>query len=416
MSRHQLYRQDALNARHVTWIGDIVLIRPVSFSTLTAASVAFAAILMLFLCFGSYTKRSTVAGQLVPAGGLIKIYGTQPGIVERKAVEEGQQVSQGQVLYVISSERFGGGGDDVQASVSAQVQARRSSLRVEADKTRTLHSEERAAIATRIAGLEWEVDKVSTQVDGQKSRVKLAEDSLARYQGLAQQGFISREQLQQRNEDLLEQRARLQVIERDQQVVARELKAQRSEGASLALRQQNQLMQLDRGLAGIDQEFIESEAKRRLVITAPQSGTATALVAEQGQTIDPSKVLANIVPSGASLQAQLYAPSSAIGFIRPGQQVMLRYQAFPYQKFGHGHGKVVSVSKAAMSVYELSGETRDSEPMYRITVTLNEQDIQAYGIAQPLQSGMRVQADIFQETRRLYEWVLEPLYSLTGKL
>lgn len=418
MSRKQLYRQDALDARHVKWIGDIVLIRPLAFTTLTAAAVGAAAVVLLFLFFGTYTKRSTVAGQLVPDSGLIKVYAPQFGIVERKAVEEGQQVRQGDVLYVLSSERYGSGGNDVQASVSAQVRARLDSLHSEAAKTRSLHAEERAALETRIAGLEWEADKVRTQVDGQKSRVKLAEESFARYQGLTQQGFISREQLQQRHEDLLDQRARLQVLERDQLVLARELKLQRAEAASLALRQQNQMAQLERAAAGISQEFTESEAKRRLVITAPQAGAATALVAEQGQTVDPSKVLANIVPAGATLQAHLYAPSSAIGFIQPGQDVMLRYQAYPYQKFGHGRGKVLSVSKAALSGSELSGETGagGGEAMYRITVALSGQSVTAYGKAQPLQSGMRLQADILQETRRLYEWVLEPLYSLTGKL
>ena len=40
----------------------------------------------------------------------------------------------------------------------------------------------------------------------------------------------------------------------------------------------------------------------------------------------------------------------------------------------------------------------------------------AYGNAQPLQAGMVVEADVLQEKRKLYEWVLEPLYSLTGKL
>ncbi|MBX9798748.1 MAG: HlyD family efflux transporter periplasmic adaptor subunit [Burkholderiaceae bacterium] len=417
MSRKQLYRQDALDARYVKWIGDVVLMRPLSFSVLTAFAVGAALLVILFLCIGTYTRRNTVVGQLVPDQGLIKIYAAQSGIVERKAVEEGQQVHQGDVLYVISSERYGSGGSDVQANVSTQVRMRRDSLNAEAGKTRTLHIEERTALEGRIAGLEWEADKVRTQIDGQKSRVKLSEENFTRYQNLSQQGFISREQLQQRLEDILDQRARLQVLERDQLVLARELKTQRNESISLGLRQQNQIAQLERGLAGIDQELTESEAKRRLVITAPQSGVATTLVVEQGQTVVPSKVLAHIVPAGTTLQAHLYAPSSAIGFIRPGQQVMLRYTAFPYQKFGHGRGKVLSVAKAVMSASDLASDSGNgSEPSYRIIVGLSDQSVNAYGIAHPLQPGMRVQADILQETRRLYEWVLEPLYSLTGKL
>jgi membrane fusion protein len=60
--------------------------------------------------------------------------------------------------------------------------------------------------------------------------------------------------------------------------------------------------------------------------------------------------------------------------------------------------------------------TVGSEPLYRITVNLAAQAVTAYGQPQMLQAGMSLDADILQERRRLYEWVLEPLYSLTGKL
>ena len=57
-----------------------------------------------------------------------------------------------------------------------------------------------------------------------------------------------------------------------------------------------------------------------------------------------------------------------------------------------------------------------SEPMYRIRVRLGRQDILAYGQAQALKSGMGLDASILLERRRLYEWILEPLYSITGRI
>jgi membrane fusion protein len=128
----------------------------------------------------------------------------------------------------------------------------------------------------------------------------------------------------------------------------------------------------------------------------------------------------SIVPDGAVLQAHLFAPSRAIGFIRPGDHVLLRYQAYPYQKFGHAQGLVASVSRTALSASDLSGTlaqaSSNGEPLYRITVTLARQTITAYGKPLALQAGILVDADILHEKRKLYEWVLEPLYSLTGKL
>jgi membrane fusion protein len=54
--------------------------------------------------------------------------------------------------------------------------------------------------------------------------------------------------------------------------------------------------------------------------------------------------------------------------------------------------------------------------VYGITVDLRSQNVMAYGQPQALQAGQRLDADILQETRKLYEWMLEPLYSITGKM
>ena len=115
------------------------------------------------------------------------------------------------------------------------------------------------------------------------------------------------------------------------------------------------------------------------------------------------------------MQAHLYAPSRAIGFIRPGNTVLLRYQAYPYQKFGHARGTVLSISRSAMSGDDMPAAA-GREALYRITVSLHNQTMRAYGQAYALQPGMLVDADILLEQRMLYEWALEPLFSLTGKI
>jgi membrane fusion protein len=355
----------------------------------------------------------------VPDLGLVKVYVPQYGIVVKKNVVEGQIVKRGDVLYVLSSERYSDTQGSVQATISRQVNARRTSLQEALDKTRRLNEEERAALLNRIAGLESELAKIDSQIEGQAGRVKLAEDAVVRMRDLAAQHFISKEQLQQRQADLLDQRARLQSLERDRISVGRDLTGQKNDLAAMPLRHQNVLAQIERDITSLGQELTESEAKRRLEITAPESGIATAVTAEAGQTVDGGKPLVSIVPAGAKMQAYLYAPSRAIGFVKPGDKVQMRYQAYPYQKFGQAQGTVAFVAKVALSGNELAGlaqQANGGEPLYRITVDLSAQTVKAYGVQQTLQAGMLLDADILQEKRRLYEWVLEPLYTLSGKL
>jgi membrane fusion protein len=352
--------------------------------------------------------------------GLVKVYAFQSGVLLSGQVTEGQAVKKGDVLFVLSSDRESGGQGKVQAAISATVSQRRQSLEEELVKTRTVQLDERNAMARKLASLDAELSQLNGQIDSQKSRVKLAQDSVARYQGLLAQDYISKEQLQQREEDLLDQRQRLQGLERSQIEAVRNLNEQKSTFATLGLRQQNQVAQLQRSISSTDQDLTESEGKRQLVVTAPGSGIATAVTGEPGQMVDGSRPLVSIVPSGAILRAHLYAPSRAVGFIKAGAPALLRYQAYPYQKFGHAKGTVLSVSRTALPASELAAshitDAASGEPLYLVTVALEAQTVSAYGKAEPLQAGMLLDADVLQEKRHLYEWVLEPLYSVTGKL
>lgn len=419
MNNVPLFRQAALNARHIKWLGEIVIARPLSFTFMTMSAVGMALLIVGFFFLGTYTSRSTVSGELAPDVGVLKIYAPQPGVVLEKHVREGQFVEKGALLYLISSERQSSTAGGIQAAISRQVGIRQRSLLEEQIQTRKLQHDEARTLEQKIDALEAEQANVVRQLQGQRARVELAESAVNRASQLRSQGYYSAEMGQQKEADLLDQRSRLAALERDQIGIVRELGNQKSELASLPSRQRNQLAQIDRLLTATEQEMTESEGKRRVAVTASESGIATAVSAELGQNIDGAKSLVSIIPAGAQLQAHLYAPSRSIGFIRPADRVLLRYQAFPYQKFGHTRGTVASVSRTALSTSEIAGTpsaTATFEPLYRITVILEKQSMVAYGKAQPLQAGMLVDADVLQEKRRLYEWVLEPLYSLTGKL
>lgn len=423
MAQQPLFRSAALEAQKTRSFGEILLIRPLSYRLLSAVAVLCTLAIVALFTWGTYTKRSMVIGQLMPGAGLLRIYAPQGGLIEKKLVTEGQQVKAGDKLYTLSSERMSSTMGSVQAGISEQLGMRQDSLEHELKRTSRLQLEEQDGLRKQIQALSAELDKIDSLLEGQRSRVKLAEETAARYQSVFDKDYISREQLQQKHEELLDQRARLKSIEREQITVRRELNTRQETLASLRLKNQNQLAQIERVISSTSQELSESEGRRTLAVTAPIDGIATAVVAEVGHAVDGRRPLLSIVPAGSLLEAQLYAPSRAIGFIKPGDQVLMRYQAYPYQKFGHARGKVVSVARTALPASEIStllpngsSDSQNNEPLYLINVALEAQSINAYGNPQPLQAGMLLEADVMQETRRLYEWVLEPLFSLSGKL
>lgn len=422
MADQPLFRRAALDAQKPKSCGEILLVRPLSYRLLSLAALVCTLAIVALFTWGSYTKRSSVTGQLVPSAGLLRIYPPQTGIVGKKLVAEGQSVKAGDTLYLISSERQSSTLGSVFASVSEQLGARKESLTGELERTRQLQREEQEGLTRQVAALRSELEKIDSLLEGQRARVALAEETSGRYQSLLEQDYISREQRQQKREELLDQQTRLKSVEREQIALRRELGTRQESLDALRFKHENQLAQIERVISSTSQELSESEGRRMLAITAPIDGTATAVVAEVGQAVDGRRPLLSIVPAGSRLEAQLYAPSRAVGFVRPGAQVLMRYQAYPYQKFGHARGTVVSVARTALPGSEISSllapgvEAQGSEPLYLISVALEQQSINAYGVAQPLQAGMLLEADVLQESRKLYEWVLEPLFSLSGKL
>lgn len=360
-----LYRREALDAQKAAPYGKIVLIQPPSLVILTVMAVSFALVIGLFFFLGSYTRRSTVSGQLLPDAGLIKIYSPLTGVVLERHVQENQQVQPGDVLFVMSGERSTGAGEN-------STGGGRSAARI--------HS--RDVLASKSAELRRQLELLDQQIETQRSRLEISRTAVESYRGLLAKHYVSTEQLQQRQGDYLDQKAQLQNLERERISLSHEL----------------------------DMQY--------LVITATQAGTATTLTADVGQTVDSQTPLLSIVPADSPLHAELLAPSSAVGFVRAGDRVLLRYRAYPYQKFGHHAGTVSFVSKTAISSGDATSYGRnpgDNEPLYEIRVKLDEQAIQAYGRPQPLRSGMALEADLLQERRRLYEWVLDPLFSLSGR-
>ncbi|MBY0574932.1 MAG: HlyD family efflux transporter periplasmic adaptor subunit, partial [Undibacterium sp.] len=95
--------------------------------------------------------------------------------------------------------------------------------------------------------------------------------------------------------------------------------------------------------------FDISVLKNNYEITSPSTGQIELIQVNVGQNVDKDQILAQLIPADAQLQAEMYAPSTAIAYIKAGQKVSLRYGAFPYQKFGQFNGVVKQVSRMAQN-------------------------------------------------------------------
>ncbi|HGO7152886.1 TPA: HlyD family secretion protein [Neisseria meningitidis] len=417
-----LFRKEVFVAQQNKWTGQVILTRLFSFLFLTFCAFLIALCIIIFLIFGSYTNKTTVEGQLLPTMGVVRVYSSDIGTITHKFVEDGNFVKAGEPLFKLSTSRFGEKGN-VQAKLAAEANLKKTLALQELERLKRIHQNEQKNVHNNIHRLNNQLENIKQQITGQNRQIRLAEKTLNKNKFLASQGAVSQQDKMTAESHLLEQRSRLESLKLEQNNAIRELDEQKITLSSLPERHKTELSQLNRAITEMNQEILDFDLKSEQTIRASKSGYISTINVDIGQQVEPSKLLLSIVPEQTELVANLYIPSKAVGFIKPKDKVVLRYQAYPYQKFGHATGEIISVARTALGKQELSGlgiiftnPTLLNEPAYLVKVKLEKQTIKAYGENKPLQIGMILEADILHERKKLYEWVLDPLYSISGKI
>ncbi len=414
-----LFRREVLDSRQREWLGTVQLTRPVPLWVATGFVLAVTVTVFSFLWIGEYTRKARVTGYLVPDRGVIRLVARQAATVLESHVSEGKRVRQGDVLFVLAVGQSSPSGD-TQSAVEASLATRQQSLRGSAAQQSELEAARLAAIDRRIDAMQRELAPMAAEEALQRQRQQLAEEALAQYKAFRADNYVSEAQVRTKSEELFGVKAQVIALERQRAVHLREIAGLQAERRELPMRARAVQGEIDRDMALVAQQSAENAARQRIVVRAPQDGTISAVVVEAGQSVASAGAMASLIPADTRLQAQLFAPSSAIGFVRPDQTVMLRYQAFPYQKFGHQSGRVVQVSRAPLQPAELAGMSvpgaASGEPLYRITVSLDKQDVAAYGKAQALAPGMQLDADVVLDRRRLIEWIFEPVLGIASRV
>lgn len=412
-----LFRQEVLAARSDTASGASIDIRPVGAGPLTAFFALLAVLVLLVLVLGSYTKKERVQGVLQPQGGVAAIVPPEAGVVQRVLVGEGQAVRAGDVLLQIGNERFSDAGS-TNALLEKNLEGQRSQVLAQADSQAQAQAAALAGLDQRIAQGRRDLVTVDEEIRLQEQQIASSRKLVGQLEPLLAERIISELQYEQQRQVLLDQTARLQTLRRQRSATEAELAQARDERQRLAAQHRIDRATLDRDLLTLQQEQVQRRGSRLTLLKAPVDGIVSGLVATPGQSTAPGTVLASVVPMASALEAVLYVPSTAIGFIKPGQSVRLSYDAFPYQRFGQYRGTVRSVSQTDVPVARREGAAaqQDQRAVFMVRVALAQPTVRAYGTDIALRPGHTLTADIEIDRRRLFRWMLDPLFAFSGQL
>ena len=409
MSR-SLFRQEAIDAQREKYLGETSLARPVAYWVYTLLAAGVAVVLLSVAIWGEYTRRERVEGSLALDAGAARVLIPEAGRVAELVVKEGDVVEAGAPLATIAYDR------STAETSATELASRRALLQREQEQVRELGQQQAAQLRKRVTDLRNELAQADREIKLQETRVRSAREQAARYQQLAGDKFVSELLVKQKQDEVTEQEIKLQTLARARLQIERDLSTARLEEPALKLKSRTQVDQVSRQLSELQESLASAEAQRGTVIRAPISGIVTNIVVSSGQSAAANTPLATVVPEGSALHAELLVPSRAIGFIAKGQPVVLRYEAFPHERFGQYRGSVAEISRNVWSPGEKLGPLTVKEPVYRVQVQLERQTVAALGKEVALRPGMLVNADILLEKRTILEWLFEPVLQLRGRL
>lgn len=414
---NSLFRKEVLDARKTHWMGSISLSQPLSLWLLAMFAVSITLVIFLFLAIGEYTRRTRVNGQLYPSEGIATIASPMMGYIQQVSIKEGDRVKADSVIAIVSNSQATEANGNTADALQTIIGRRQEGIADDYVAKQRLVDAQRVGVRNQLTATRAELLHINQQIVISKAQYELAVKALERFRGLRGQRYVSDLLVQQQENAALQQKTEVQILERQKAGLQRVMA--QLEQALLELPAQTSSLQAEknRDIAALDQQSVETSAQGQWVVKAPITGMVSSIVGQAGQAVQLGQALMSILPDNSPLEAHLYVPSRAIGFIEPNDIVLLRYQAFPYQKFGHFRGSVIRISRSALSSSDLSalGLPQASDVYYRVVVRLDRQHVKAFGKNEPLKPGLVLEADILGEKRKLWEWVLEPLYSLTGQ-
>lgn len=395
--------------------GELSLLQPPSFKYFTFLILIIVALTFVFLALGNYARKVQVTGVLQPKSGILKLQSTQSGIISELLVQEGQSVRKGQPLLRVKAEKQGLSGFELNSSIIKQLLEKKNTTLQQVSSLKILHDLQLTSVENEIKNFRMQAQQLNLQKQIYQRRIELNEGVLKKLTTLRSTGYISALEIKKQQDSLLYLQQQTSQSSLSLLKLNSKIKKSINNKTLLPIKYQQKVDQLSVQLSQINLQISSVEQKRLTEIRAPSSGVISSLLAKQGKMVSINQNLLSLLPQQAKMQAIMYIPPSAFGFIEKGQKLRIRYQAFPYEKFGIYHGEIIETGANVIWPNETVIPNLISQPSYRIVVQLSSQAISAFGKQIPLKSGMKLEADVIIDKRTLLRWLFEPFYSIRAQ-
>lgn len=419
---HRLFRQEAINHQRSYWKGKVILLRGASPLLVSACCIAFLALIIIMLYFFKFTQRIDVTGEVITLPHPLNISASQAGSVSQQFVQVGDKVKKGSVLFELDLSKNTNAGNVTDTNFS-MVKAKIANAEEIINKLKANKENFIATTRRQIQRYERSLDETEALLATAKQGLLTMEKSLKNYNYYLKRGLINKDQHNNQHSLLVQQQNAFQSLASQKMQLELQLTQARSDLTVKPAEIDNQIMSQYNQLSDYQTQLIENSANGKILIKSTIDGRVESIAVTHGQMIEAGSSLAQIKQTeGVDYYLLLWLPDRSLPYVKIGDTVNIRYDAFPSDKFGQFSGKVMSISsmpvtRRELSDYNNSAASSASPPtLYKAIINIKDKEILYKNKKLLLSNGLKAKSIVFMDERPLYQWLFSPAYKIVQSL
>lgn len=416
-----LYRKEAIEYKRHHWKGKALLLAGLPAWLVLSLSALFLTALVCALIFCKFTQRVDVKGEVITLPHSINVFSPQQGFIVKQFVKIGDVVKKNQPLYEIDVSRSTTSGNVSAAQIEVINEKIANSdniiKKLEDNKNQTL-----SALNAQLKTTTDSLKETNRMLVNTQAGLKKMHDNLSSYDKYLNNGLITKDQYNYQHSLYFQQQSAYQSLVSQKMQLESQITQLNSDKITKAADFDNQISSQYNQSNDYKNQLVESNANGNIIVKSTSDGRIESLSATQGQTVDNGSSLAQIKPTGnVEYYLVLWLPNNTIPYLKTGDTINIRYDAFPSDKFGQFPGEIISISSMPASRQEMSeytnvsnsGNQQQELALYKAIVKIKDKQFEYDGKKLSLSNGLKAQAVVFLEERPLYMWMFTPVYKIT---
>ena len=414
-----MFRQEAINYQKMKWRGQALLLPGIPFWVIAGLCLFFISAFLTLVIAVNYTRRVNVTGEITTYPRVANVYSGVQGVVVKEFVTEGQVIKTGTPIYQIDvskSTHSGVVSDNQRRDIDNQLERITQIInRLGSSKKNTIDMLENQK-AQYTAAFQRSTDLLRRAEEG----LRIMKENMENYRQYQMKGLINKDQLTNQVALYYQQQNNLLSLTGQNEQNSLQITALESQIHTQASEFDNQIYQMELQRYELKKELLNTDADGAIIVRALVDGRVDSLSVTVGQMVNVGDSLLQVIPPSIDhYSLVLWVPNDAIPYITTGDQVNIRYEAFPAQKFGQFAGTVSVISKAPASPQEMltyqgapKAALTTAVPYYKVIIRPEKQAIMYNGKRLSLENGMKAESTLFLEKRKIYQWMLSPFYDM----